>query len=130
MSARLGHASCAGQAGFSIVETMFASLILAIAFLGMTSVHAVSSRAQTLGEHQGLATYIADQQLELMRRSSFAAVTSATTSVVQQGVSFAVTRTVSTVGSNKRVEVVASWNDRFGTRSVRLATVVSQVTNP
>jgi hypothetical protein len=41
-----------------------------------------------------------------------------------------VTRTVTTVGSNKRVFVETKWMDRFGPQKIQLATVVSEVTNP
>jgi Tfp pilus assembly protein PilV len=66
---RLGN-----ESGLTIVETMAAIVILAVAFLGMAGVQAVSSRAQTLGKNQGLATYVANQQLEKMRAKAFANV--------------------------------------------------------
>ena len=118
------------ERGFTIIETMAAILILAVAFLGLAGVQAVSSRAQSLGQNQGLATYVADQQLELMRRSQFANVTEYTGSQTVEGVTVNVQRTVTAIGSNKRVQVIASWNDRFGPHAITLATIVSQVTNP
>ncbi|HZR82081.1 MAG TPA: hypothetical protein VFD92_13375 [Candidatus Binatia bacterium] len=124
------RARLASERGLTIVETLFAILILAVAFLGMAGVQAMGSKAQTLGKNQGLATYVANQDLELMRRSNFANVQAATSNTTVDGVRFDLTRTVTTVGSNRRVQVVASWTDRFGPQSVRLATVVSAVTNP
>jgi Tfp pilus assembly protein PilV len=120
----------AAEGGLSIIETLFAIVVIAIAFLGMAGVQAISSRAHSLGKNQGVATYVANQQLELMRRTSFAEVAAATDTTTIEGVGFNVVRTVDTVGSNKRVTVVTSWTDRFGPRSVQLVTVVSQVTNP
>jgi prepilin-type N-terminal cleavage/methylation domain-containing protein len=116
--------------GFTIIETMAATLILAVAFLGLAGVQAVSSRAQSLGKNHGLATFVSDRQLELMRRSSFAAIAAYTGSEVVEGVTFNVARTVTDVGMAKRVAVTTSWTDRFGPRSVTLTTLVSQVTNP
>ena len=52
------------ERGFTIVETMVAIGIMAVAFLGLAGVHAVSSRAQSLGQNQGLARFVADQKLE------------------------------------------------------------------
>ena len=44
---------------------MVAIGIMAVAFLGMAGVQAMSSKAQSLGQNQGLARFVADQQLEL-----------------------------------------------------------------
>jgi Tfp pilus assembly protein PilV len=116
--------------GFTIIETMAATFILAVAFLGLAGVQAVSSRAQSTGKNHGLATFVADRQLELMRRSSFAAIAAYTGSEVVEGVTFNVSRTVTDVGMAKKVAVTTTWTDRFGPRSVTLTTLVSQVTNP
>jgi prepilin-type N-terminal cleavage/methylation domain-containing protein len=118
------------QRGFTIVETMVAIGLMAVAFLGMASVHAISARAQSLGQNEGLARFVADQQLELMRRTAVGAVQSYTGSTTVQGVTFAIQRTVSNVTMGKKVVVRTTWTDRFGPRSLTLTTIVSQVTNP
>jgi prepilin-type N-terminal cleavage/methylation domain-containing protein len=118
------------QRGFTIVETMVAIGIMAVAFLGMASVHAISARAQSLGQNEGLARFVADQQLELMRRTGVGAIQSYTGSTTVQGVTFAIQRTVSNVTMGKKVVVRTTWTDRFGPRSLTLTTIVSQVTNP
>lgn len=118
------------QRGFTIVETMVAVGIMAVAFLGMASVHAISSRAQSLGQNEGLARFVADQQLELMRRTAVGAVQSYTGSTTVQGVTFGIQRTVSNVTMGKKVTVRTTWTDRFGPRALTLTTIVSQVTNP
>lgn len=130
MAMRLTKPSLSSESGLSIVETLFATVVIAIAFLGMAGVQAVSSKAHTLGKNQGLATYVTNQQLELMRRSAFGDVAAGTVSTTVEGVTFNVTRQVTTVGSNKRVFVETRWADRFGQQKVQLATVVSEVTNP
>jgi Tfp pilus assembly protein PilV len=116
--------------GFTIIETMAAALILAVAFLGLAGTHAVSSRAQSLGKNHGLATFVADRQLELMRRTNFAGISAFNGSQVVEGVTFNIARTVTTVGLAKRVAVTTTWTDRFGPRSLTMTTLVSQVTNP
>lgn len=118
------------ERGLTIIETLVATVILAVAFLGMAEVQAVSSKAQSLGKNQTIAASIANRELELMRRSSFAEVVAGSSSTTAEGVAFSVARAVSAAGANKRVEVTTSWTDRFGPRTLRVTTVVSQVTNP
>ncbi len=118
------------ESGFTIIETMAATLIMAVAFLGLAGVHVMSSRAQSLGNSQGLATFVANEQIELMRRSTFANVISGTSNVELEGVDFSIDRQVTDSTLSKRVAVVVSWNSRLGARSVAHASLVSQVTNP
>lgn len=118
------------ESGMTIVETMIAVSIMAVAFLGMAGVHAVAGRAQTFGRSQGLAANLVSSDLEVMRRTPLGAITSASSSATRSGVAFALVRNVTALGSSKRVEVTASWSDRFGPHRVRMATVVSGVTNP
>lgn len=118
------------ERGFTIIETMAATLIMAIAFLGLAGVHTLSSRAQSLGQNQGLATFIANEQIELMRRSNFANVTSAVSSVEMEGENFTVARIVTNSDLSKRVSVVVFWVGRMGLRAVTQESLVSQVTNP
>ena len=96
------------QRGFTIVETMVAVGIMAVAFLGMASVHAISSRAQALGQNEGLARFVADQQLELMRRTPVGAIAAYTGSTTVQGVTFGINRQVANVAMGRKVTVTAS----------------------
>lgn len=119
------------ERGFTIVETMVAVGLMAVAFTGMATVHAISSRAQSLGQNEGLARFVADQKLENARRMAIGAVgTGCSGSSIVQGVTFTSVCTVSNVTMGKRVSVTTSWIDRFGARSLTLTTIVSQVTNP
>ena len=118
------------QRGFTIIETMAATLIMAIAFLGLAGVHTLSSRAQSLGNNQGLATFIANEQIELMRRSAFSDVVTAVDVVEMEGESFAVGRIVTDSDLSKRVVVLVVWNGRMGVRTLTQTSLVSQVTNP
>ena len=125
-----GRRALRDQRGFTIVETMVAVGIMAVAFLGMASVHAISSRAQSLGQNEGLARFVADQQLELMRRTAVGDIDAYTGTATVQGVTFTINRAVANVAMGRKVTVTATWTDRFGPRSLTLTTIVSQVTNP
>ena len=130
MSTTVRPSRALDDSGFSIVETLFAIVIMAIAFLGMAGVQAVSSKAQTLGRNHDVATALVAQALEQAHRTSFPAITSGSSTTDAAGTRYSLARTVSTLGAAKRVEAVASWTDRFGLRTLRMATIVSQVTNP
>jgi prepilin-type N-terminal cleavage/methylation domain-containing protein len=116
--------------GFTIVETMVAIAIIAFGFLGLATVHGVSSRAQSLGQNQGLARFVADQQLEEMRRTRVGSISAGTKTENVQGVVFSVDRQVANVPNGQRVTVTTTWTDRFGPQSLTFTTIVSQVTNP
>ena len=124
------RARLSNQQGFTIVETMAATLIMAVAFLGLAGVHAVSSGAQSLGNNQGLATFIANEQIEKMRRGSFAEVVTSAEMVDVQGVSFTVARIVENSNLSKRVSVLVVWSERAGVQQLMHETLVSSVTNP
>lgn len=113
---------------------MVAVGIMAVAFLGMASVHAIAAKAQSFGQNEGLARFVADQQLELMRRTPVASIDAYTGTTTVQGVTFSIQRTVSNVTMGRRVTVTATWTDRLrqsaGPHSLTLTTIVSQVTNP
>lgn len=118
------------ERGFTIVETMAATLIIAIAFLGLAGVHALSSRAQSLGNHQGHAALLVGEEIERMRRSTFDAVVGGSSSKVVDGQSFQILRTVTDVDGARHVAVQVSWEERLGSKSVTGSSLVSLVTNP
>lgn len=118
------------ERGFTIVETMAATLIMAVAFLGLAGVHTLSSRAQSLGANQGLATYIANEQIEMMRRSAFSNVVSTVDSAELEGENFTIVRIVTNSDLSKRVAVTVVWVGRMGVRTVQQTSLVSRVTNP
>jgi Tfp pilus assembly protein PilV len=129
-SQRRRRSALADARGFTIVEAMVGIAIMGIAFLGLAGVHVASSRAQALGQNEGLARFVGDQQLELMRRSAITDVTDYTGTTTVQGVNFTIQRTVTNVTMGRKVTVRTSWTDRFGARQLTLTTIVSQVTNP
>ncbi|MEW6272529.1 MAG: prepilin-type N-terminal cleavage/methylation domain-containing protein [Thermodesulfobacteriota bacterium] len=130
MSARPTRRLARDVRGFTIVETMVAIVIIGFAFLGVAGVHGVSSRAQSLGQNQGLARFVTDQELEEMRRLPFDQIVSGSSSATVEGVAFNVNRDVQAVANGARVTVTTTWTDRFGPQTMTFTTIVSQVTNP
>ena len=118
------------ERGFTIIETMAATFLMAIAFLGLAGVHAVSSRAQSLGKNQGLATFVAAEDIATMRRTNFESVASGSTALTVEGVPFTTEREVIDGGDFKRVTVTVLWAERLGLREISHTSVVSRVTNP
>jgi prepilin-type N-terminal cleavage/methylation domain-containing protein len=125
-----GPAAGSDQRGFTIVETMVAITIMGLAFLGLAGVHGISSRAQSLGQNQGLARFVADQQLELARRTPIDLIVAGPCTTTVQGVTFTCAQVVTNVTMGRKVTVSTSWTDRFGQQNLTLSTIVSQVTNP
>lgn len=119
----------ASQDGFTIIETLVAMLLIATAFLGLAGVHMVSAKAQSLGNNLGLATNLADQRLEESLRMPFDSIITTWESEEREGVDFAVVRIVSELEVAKKVDVVVVWNERLGSRSIILTSLVSRVTN-
>jgi prepilin-type N-terminal cleavage/methylation domain-containing protein len=118
------------QRGFTIIEVMAATFIIAVAFLGLATVHVTSSKAHSLGMNHGSAAMLATQELEFMRRSTFAEILAGSSSASVGGVGYTVTRSVTNVPLGKKVGVVVTWTDRFGPQTLSTQTVISQVTNP
>lgn len=118
------------ERGFTIIEVMASVFIIAVAFLGLASVHVTSSKAHSLGMNRGTAALLATQEIERMRRSTFAEITGGGSSQSVGGVAYAITRGVSNVTLGRKVTVTVAWTDRFGPQTLTTQTVVSQVTNP
>ena len=118
------------QRGFTIIEVMAATFIIAVAFLGLASVHVTSSKAHSLGVNRGTAAMLATQEIEAMRRNELAAIASGSSVHNLGGVPYTVTRTVSEVELGKKIAIQGAWTDRFGAQTLTTQSVVSQVTNP
>jgi Tfp pilus assembly protein PilV len=130
MAMRSGMSPLRDERGFTIIETMAATFLMAIAFLGLAGVHAVSSRAQSLGKNQGLATFVAAEDIAMMRRTNFDAVASGNSAITVEGVPFTIERAVVDGGTFKRVTATVRWTERLGPREISHTSVVSRVTNP
>jgi prepilin-type N-terminal cleavage/methylation domain-containing protein len=127
---RLGMPRLVSERGFTIIETLVAMMILSISFLGFAGVHILSSKAQSLGNNQGIATFLGNRELEEMRRTAFAEISTTFYVKEREGLSFVVVRIIEELGLTKKVDVSVVWNSRLGLRTITLSSLISQVTNP
>ncbi len=122
--------SLARDDGFTLIEVLVAISIAAVGFLGLAATHIASVRATGVGRNMSIATNIAAERLETMRRLPYDEITTGSpTSVLRGHTTFTSTATVADAGTTaKRVTMGVSWNDQFGTHAngVQLITVIGQ----
>jgi prepilin-type N-terminal cleavage/methylation domain-containing protein len=118
------------ERGFTLIEVLVAISIAAVGFLGLAATHMSSIRATVLGRNVGLATNVATQTLETMRRLPYDSLaTGSPTTVVRGSTTFTSTATVAALGTtSKKVTMTVAWTDQFGSHSpgVRLITVIGE----
>jgi len=118
------------EEGFTLVEVLVATSIAAIGFLGLAATHVTSMRTTALGRNVSLATNIANESLETMRRLPYDQIASTSpATVTRDHVSFLSQATVANVGTGaKKVTMGVSWSDQFGPHSpgVQLITVIGE----
>ena len=116
--------------GFTLVEVLVAMAIAAIGFLGLAATHIASVRATALGRNVSIASNMATETIETMRRLPYAEVASTNpTSVTRGNLTFTRTATVAALGTAaKKVTMGVTWTDRFGPHSpgVQLVTVIGE----
>ena len=116
--------------GFTLIEVLVAMSIAAVGFLGLAATHMTSVRATVLGRNVSLATSIANETIETLRRTPYATIaTTSPATVTREGISFTTTTTVAALGtSSKRVTQLVSWRDQFGNHpsGVQLITVIAE----
>lgn len=116
------------QDGFSLVELLVAAALAAIGFLGLAATHANAIRATAVGRHTTVATHLASEQVEALRRLEYDDVASGDSESVNHHGRY-YTRTVTVGGAptgiSKRVQVDVAWNDFFGAHNVALVTVIA-----
>jgi prepilin-type N-terminal cleavage/methylation domain-containing protein len=118
------------DAGFTLVEVLVATAIAAIGFLGLAATYVASLRATVVGRNVSIATNVASESLEALRRRPYDSITTTSpTSVTRGSTTFTSAATVSALGAtSKRVDMAVSWADQFGNHSpgVQLVTVIGQ----
>jgi len=115
------------QKGFTLVELLVAAALAGIGFLGLAALHGASIRATSVGRNTSVATTLATQQLEAMRRTPSSALASVDPETLTVGAhDFVRSTTVAGTGpgDSKQVRVDVDWHDQFGSHQVRLVTVI------
>ena len=116
--------------GFTLVEILVAMSIAAVGFLGLAATHMTSVRATVFGRNVSLATSLANETIETLRRTPYAEIASASPATVsREGISFTTATTVAALGtSSKKVTMLVSWRDQFGNHAsgVQLVTVIGE----
>ena len=116
------------QDGFTLIEVLVATAIASIGFLGLAATHIAAVRATAVGRNVTIATGIAAEQLETMRRLPYDQVVSASPATVTNGhLHFTRTTTVAALGTtSKKVTMGVGWSDQFGGHNVQLVTVIGE----
>lgn len=115
--------------GFTLIEVLVAVSIAAIGFLGLALTHVAAVRATSFGRNVSIASGIAAETIETMRRRPYDEVVSTSpTSMTRGHLSMTTTATVTAVGTTgKKVTMGVTWTDQFGPHSpgVEMVTVIS-----
>jgi type IV pilus modification protein PilV len=116
------------QDGFTLVEVLVATAIASIGFLGLAATHVASVRATAVGRNVSIATNMAAEHIESLRRMDFDEVVSVSpTSETRSNLSFTRSTTVAALGAtSKKVTMNVGWTDQFGSHNVQLITVVGE----
>lgn len=116
--------------GFTLMEVLVAITIAAVGFLGLAATHITSVRATAVGRNVSIATTVAAEAIETMRRLPYADIATADAATVTRGdLSFTRSATVAAVGTtSKKVTMRVDWTDQFGTHApgVQLITVIGE----
>ena len=116
--------------GFTLIEVLVATAIAGIGFLGLAATHIASVRATAVARNVSVATSVATESIETLRRLPYdEVVTSSPTTVTRGYLTFTSAATVAAVGTtSKKVTMGVTWTDQFGTHAngVQLITVIGQ----
>jgi prepilin-type N-terminal cleavage/methylation domain-containing protein len=114
--------------GFTLIEVLVATAIASIGFLGLAATHIASVRATAVGRNVSVATSMAAEHLEMLRRTPFDEIATASpVSETRGNMAFTHTATVAALGTaSKKVTMDVGWSDQFGNHNVQLITVIGE----
>jgi prepilin-type N-terminal cleavage/methylation domain-containing protein len=121
----------AGAHGFTLVETLAAMTLFALAAAAVSSIAITATRRTTQNRHAMSAAFIAQQEMEHLRGLDYANLVSETLSVPLGGQTFTVNSVVTPdlpVLNVKTVVVTVSWTGPEGSKSYAVTTYYTDVT--
>ena len=131
----LGSAARVGSAwGFTLLEVLFAMMIMSVGLLGVSTMMVETTQQQSVNANRALATTLAREQLEQLKRVAYADVTAANypqeaygTIVGSEQFQRTVTIAIDTpLPNTKSVTVTVTWFDPSGgIRNTTLNTVLA-----
>lgn len=112
--------------GFSLIEVLVAIGIFSVAILGLAVGAITITRANKTSQFHTVGTNLAQDKLEQLKASGFAAVAGGDVPPPVQGVAFTRNWTVTPITATfKQINVTVSWTDYF-THDVLISGAISQ----
>ncbi len=118
-----------GDAGFTLVELLVSAALASVGFLGLAALHANALRTTAFGRDVTVATTLAAQELEALRRTPATSLANVAAEAIAVGhATFTRSATVSPapVGTGVQVRVDVAWTNEFGPQTFRLDSVIGQ----
>jgi len=117
------------NAGFSLLETMLALVILSISLLALAGLQMIALRGNTFSRKMATAISIAEQRIEELKNTPFAAIAAEpATQVTASNMNFTrqVTVTAGPLATTRTVSVIVSWQEKSQTHTLPIATIIGQ----
>jgi len=118
----------AGEAGFTLIESMVAMTILLVGLLALAMLQNTAFRANSLARNRSAATVIASERIERLNRLGAGNFTAGTASRTVDGRQFTESWTIATAPSvtsgAQTVDMQVQWSDQWGNHTIRFPTVV------
>jgi len=121
----------AGTRGFTLVETLAAMTLFALAAAAISSMAVTATRRTTENRHAMSAAFIAQREMEHLRGLDYASLVSESLSVPLGGQTFTVNSVVTPdapVLNVKTVVVTVTWTGPEGSKSYAITTYYTDVT--
>ena len=117
------------NAGFSLLETMLALVILSISLLALAGLQMIALRGNTFSRSMATAVSIAEQKMEQVKNTPYANIAAeSATQVTASNMNFTRQVTVADgpLANTKAVSVIVSWQEKSQTHKLPIATIIGQ----
>jgi prepilin-type N-terminal cleavage/methylation domain-containing protein len=121
-----------GTRGMSLLETLCAMSLFAIAASGVGKLATGSMRYSIANRHGTAAAFLAEQQLESLRGGAYAGILPTSSSATVNGQSYTIATGVLEnvpAPNMKQITVTVSWQGPEGTGSYAVQTIYTSITS-